>query len=165
MAGINVEVNTWNEKSKADQTSIQFEKLADFIHSLEYSFKFFNHDLRDPFSKTIYELANGCDERGLSSTVYGDLDSKTSVLGVFHCAREENGKLSIFYTVHFLSFELERENVDFELQRRPGVCVDISALEQKFVIMARSAMRTVHRMGVNLAPDTPLAEGRNSSHP
>ena len=148
MAGKSLEVNSWNEKVKSNQTrGINLRKLPKFIQSLEYSFKFSNFDLREKFSNIINELANGCDERGLTSTVYGDLDSKTSIFGLFHCAREEHGTLSVFYTVHFLSFDLARDNINLELQTQPGVFVD--SKDQR-AMMARSAVRVLHGMGVDL---------------
>ena len=166
MARKNIEVNSWNEKSKSDHTrGICFEKLPEFIQSLEHSFKFAKYDLWDKFSNTINELANGCDERGLTSTVYGDLDSKTSIFGLFHCAREKHGTLSVFYTVHFLSFELERDEVYLELQTQPGVFVDDRTGKDQRAMMARSAIRVLHGMGVDLnLPHIGLsAEGGNFS--
>ena len=72
----------------------------------------FPKKLSDPFTKTLEQLANDCDTRGLTSAVHGELDERTSLFCLFHCVEAEDGTVTVSYTVHTLAAELAREGLN-----------------------------------------------------
>lgn len=147
-------VISWEETKINDHTvGIPMEHLNDFISSSRESFHFSNQDLFEKFSQTIRQLSLECDTRGLTSTVFGDLDAKTKIYALIHCVREDDDLLSVFYTVHISSCKLARKNVTSNLEVKRGV------EKNQVPAVGSKALQVLEEMGVLLdMPSTPSNE-------
>ena len=64
---------------------------------------------RKEFSDSLLKLFNGCDSKGSTTKVYGDLDNKTVLLANIHCILDQNNSITVTYAVNTLSTDLPRE--------------------------------------------------------
>ena len=92
------------------------KNAPDFIKLLRSSFGFPSEHMADKFCENVKNMVSDCDERGLTSTVYGDLDEKTALYGLFHCKKRRDGMVSVFYAIHELSVELARPGIRPDIQ-------------------------------------------------
>jgi len=100
----------WEETNRSQQTTgIEKTNLPTFVAYVKDDFSFPSKDLSDQFCKTILELANSCDERGLASEVYGDLDSQTKMCAVVHCIQDGSDTVSVSYAVKTLKTTVARD--------------------------------------------------------
>ena len=67
------------------------------------------------FTRTLKELATstacGPPSSRSTSTVYGDLDEKTSLFGLFHCSKAPDETLTISYAISTLATQMSRKGV------------------------------------------------------
>lgn len=142
------EVNAWEETKVSDATKgIPPRHLNEFIASLKHSFHFLNQDLLEKFSKTIEQLALDCDDRGLTSTIYGDLDKRTCINAFIHCVKGDDDSVSVYYTVHTLSFQRARKWVMPDFLVRSGFAL---FNEKNRTPAVGSAIKAFEDMGIHL---------------
>ena len=136
-------VEKWNEAARSDSTTgILRENLPKFFEIVKKSGDF-PKKLSYQFTKTLEQLANDCDTRGLTSTVHGELDEKTSMFCLFHCVEAEDGTVTVSYTVHTLSAELAREG----LNQLPDDGKLGAGWSQNYLV--RSAIEDLQQIGVH----------------
>ena len=66
-------------------------------------------DMSDQFFSNLETMAEECDERGLISTISGDLNEKVAIYGIFHCVRGSNGTVTFTYVINTLSTQIKRK--------------------------------------------------------
>ena len=102
----------WEESNKCDQTAgIKMKDLNGFVNFVKSDFHFPSKDLSDQIGATIKDLAKKCDTKGLTSTVYGDLDDKTKMCGIVHCIKDTDGTVTVSYAIKTLRTEKARKSV------------------------------------------------------
>ena len=118
-------------------------------------------NMSDLFFSNLKTMAEECDERGLTSTVCGDLDAKTAVYGIFHCVRGSNETVTFTYTINTLSTQIKRK-LQSEIPKvhiLPGIQKSTSCgTEEMFDYLITSAVQEMKSHGVDLLPF--LSHGR-----
>ena len=146
-----VAISYWSECIQSNQTkNIPLRNLDDHIRNISCTFQFPARDLTNECASIIKDLATKCDSRGLTSTIYGDLDKKTKVFGLFHCLLEEDGTVSVSYAIHTVALKVAKQQVQRELSIKTDVQKD--ELQQQIAndTLAKSAMKTILEMGLDL---------------
>ena len=92
-----------------------------YVDLMKSNFSIPSKDLRDQFSKTVLKLANECDNRGLATKVYGDLDSQTKMCAIVHCIEDGPGTVAVSYAVKTLKTTEAREAVTPSLNDTPAM--------------------------------------------
>ena len=148
-------INKWNETRVTDSTSgIKREDVPQFLEMMKESMGFPSPHLSAEFGRILQQMTSDCNnhKKGLTSTIYGNLDQKTALYGLFHCNRNETeDTLSVFYTVHTLSTEFERRSVQPGLQAEEGFKEEVQlGRETTENYLATSAAKELAEMGINI---------------
>jgi len=146
-------VNEWKEKKHIKTNSgIDRANLEEYLKTLEPNFRFLPNDLANKFTSELGKLASECDRSGSTSTIYGDLDEKTGLYGLFHCIEDERGRLTISYAITTLSAEFAQPTAP-GLQVIQGV-QDPLSLDKNWATsrLARTAIMELQDMCINV-PD------------
>jgi len=102
-------------------TGLDRKRLPDYLDLIKSDFSITSEELTNQLVTTITKLAKECGTRGQASTIYGDLDEKTALYGLFHCIQESDGTLSVSYAIHTLSAEMARTGVQPQIKCELGV--------------------------------------------
>ena len=90
---------------KDRNVGIPRKQIPKFMTIVKKDFSFASNAIAERFAATFEDLAIKCDSRGLSSTVHGELDERTSFFGIFHCIEEADDKVTVSYIVRTISKE------------------------------------------------------------
>ena len=146
-------INKWDESRVTDSTSgIKREDVPQFLEMLKESMDFPSPNLSAEFGRILQQMTDGCNHKGLTSTIYGNLDQKTALYGLFHCSRNESeDTLSVSYTIHTLSTEFERRNVVPGLRTERGFKEEVQlGRETTENYLATSAAKELADMGIDI---------------
>ena len=109
-------------------------------------------DMSDQFFSNLETMAEECDERGLISTISGDLNEKVAIYGIFHCVRGSNGTVTFTYVINTLSTQIKRK-LQSKVHILPGIQESTSyGTEEMADYLIRSAVQEMTSHGVDLLP-------------
>ena len=115
-------IEKWKETLLSKScTGLEPKKLPDYLNLIKSDFSITGQNLTNQFVATITKLAEECGTRGQASTIYGDLDEKTALYGLFHCIQDSVGTLSVSYAIHTLSVKMARTGVQPQIKCELGV--------------------------------------------
>jgi len=136
-------------------TGVKREDIPLFLEMLKESVNLPSPSLSNKFGQILQQLTTDCKSGGLTSTVYGNLDRKTAMYGLFHCVKEPEDTLSVFYTIHTLSTEFERDNVQTDLLTERGFMEEVQlGKETTENYLATSAAKELLELGIDISRDT-----------
>ena len=82
-------IKKWDEVRVTDATTgVKREDIPLFLEMLKESVNLPSPSLSNKFGQILQQLTTDCKSGGLTSTVYGNLDRKTAMYGLFHCVKE-----------------------------------------------------------------------------
>ena len=110
----------WEETVESNHTTGIHPKDLDEILKLEGdSFNLTNAEMFAQLTRTLKDLATstvrGPPSSCSTSTVYGDLDEKTSLFGLFHVSKARDGKLTISYAISTLAAQMSRRGITLHI--------------------------------------------------
>lgn len=141
-------VEKWKETTLSDRTTgIPRGKLREFLELVKGSFDFSDAKRSEQFFNTIMEVTeneqNNTNGKGTTATLYGDLDEKTALYGIFHCISASDDTFSIAYSIHTLSTQMTRTDVQSDIFWKPDVLKEV-----KFGYLAEATLNELRGMGV-----------------
>ena len=142
----------WVRSIRSDHSAgLNRHDLPEFLRLIKTSLNLPSEYLSEGIICTIHELATNCGPRGLTSTVYGDLNENTAFFGLFHCAEAEDGTIAISFATLKLFTEQARAKV------LPAVKVERGIKEAVTLgtgwtaeNMARPAIEELRMIGVHI---------------
>ena len=138
-------------------TGIQRQNLHHFIQLLKREFPFPTENLANEFTDNLENLAKSCDHRGLTSTVFGHLDTKSSLYGIFHCVQESEGSVSVSYAFHTIEAEMATQGIKASIKSMLGVQEQVYLSPYKTTShLAKSSLEELHKLGVTVVKQSGL---------
>ena len=126
-------------------TGIQIQNLHHFIQLLKTEFPFPTENIANEFTDNLENLAKSCDHRGLTSTVFGHLDTKSSLYGIFHC----EGSVSVSYAFHTIEAEMETNGIKASIKSMLGVQEQVYLSPYMTTShLAKSSLEELRKLGV-----------------
>ena len=147
----------WVRSIKSDHSAgLNRDDLPEFFRLIKTSLNLPSEFLSEGIIFNVQELATNCGPRGLTSTVYGNLNENTAFYGLFHCAEAEDGTIAISFATHKLFTEQARSKVLPAVKVQRGI-QDAVTLGTGWTAdnMAGPAIEELRRMGV------PIDTGRD----
>jgi len=103
-----IEIDNWDEKMISNATKrIPMKNIDDHIRNIQRKLKFDN----DEFANSIRELTRKCKDMRATSVVKGKISPTSGILGIFSCAREDDGSVSIAYAIHTVDYKMKDHNL------------------------------------------------------
>ena len=144
--------------SSSHSKGIQRQDLHQFIQLLKNEFPFPNEILADEFTTDLEKYATSCDPKGTTSTVYGNLDNRVSLHGIFHFVEEPDGLVSVSYAVHTLEAELSTPGIKASIRSVLGVQEQVPLNPDiASSYLAKSALDELCKLGVTTLPISGLS--------
>lgn len=146
-------VNHWKESMTSDHSmGIRRQDLHPLIQLLGKQFSFPTEKQAEEFTKNLEDLAVSCKSKGITSTIYGDLDEKVSLFGFFHFVEESDGLVSMSYAVHTLEAEMATPGITSRIINLQGVHDNLSLTSDRTSdYLANSALEELRKMGVTIS--------------
>ena len=142
----------WVRSLRSDHSAgLNREDLPEFLRLIKTSLNLPSEYLSEGIIFNIQEIATNCGPRGLTSTVYGDLNDNTAFYGLFHCAEAEDGTIAISFATHKLYTDQARPKVLPAVKVQQGIQEDVT-LGTGWTAdnMAGPAIEELRRMGVHI---------------
>ena len=140
----------WSQSISSDcSVGVKRDDLPGVIRLIKDSLNLPDPKLSEGIATTLQEIAMNCGKRGLSSTVYGDINATTAFFGLFHCLEDEDGTVTVSFVTHTLFTTQVRTHILPHVKVQQGLQGAVT-LGTGWTAdeMARPAFHELRRIGV-----------------